>query len=208
MFQEVAYKDEAQGLAQLSARGGAVNMVDLDGDKTLDIQTSGWSDLNGGWRNGEALNKITVTNQAPTAPVNVKVAATADGYDLTWEAGTDDHTPAAALRYNIYVKDAEGNVWMLNPADIATGAQKVAGGYINYLNTTKYHFNLAEGNYTFGVQTIDQANACSAFVSPEGTAVVNVKDDTESANVTKVVENGTLYIIVNDVKYSVLGQAK
>lgn len=206
VFQEVAYKD--CGLSDISARGGAVNLVDLDGDKTLDIQTSGWSDLNGSWRNGEAINKVTVTNQAPTAPVNVKVAATADGYDLTWEAGTDDHTPTSALRYNIYMKDSEGKVWMLNPADIATGAQKVAGGYINYLNTTKYHFNLPAGNYTFGVQTIDQANACSAFVSPVATAVINVNDDVEGAKVSKVVENGTIYIIVNDVKYSVLGQVK
>lgn len=203
VFTEVAYKD--CGLADICARGGSMNLVDLNGDKTLDVQTSGWSDLNSGWRDGEAINKIEIANQAPTVPVNVTVVETVNGYDLSWEAATDDHTPAAALRYNVYVKNADGQVWMLNPADIATGVQKVAGGYVNYLNTTKYHFNIPSGSYTFGVQAIDQANACSAFVSPAMSAVDNISVPAECV---KVVENGQFYIQKNGVKYSALGQIR
>lgn len=193
------YVDAALG--SLAARGGAVSVVDLNGDLTLDMHISGWSDANGRWSDGIAMNAATVANQAPAAPTNVVVEKAAGAYTISWTAATDDHTPTAAIRYNIAAQDAEGNVWMLVPADLATGKQKVAGMIPAYLTTTSYTFK-GEGSYTFSVQAIDQANVGSAFVAAHGSAVENV----EVVAPKKVVENGQIYILKGDAKYTVLGQ--
>lgn len=193
------YVDAALG--SLAARGGSVAVVDLNGDLTLDMLMSGWSDANGRWSDGIAMNAATVANQAPAAPTNVVVEKANGVYNISWTAATDDHTPTAAIRYNIAAQDAEGNVWMLVPADLATGKQKVAGMIPAYLTTTSYTFK-GEGSYTFYVQAIDQANAGSAFVAAQGSAVENV----EVVTPKKVVENGQIYILKGDAKYTVLGQ--
>ena len=208
-FTEVGF-NKTTGLDQLSARGGAVNVVDLNGDNYLDVQVSGYSDANGRWSDGIAFNLVKDTldaafaaNAAPSAPQNVVVEKGAKGYTITWDAATDDHTPAATLRYNIMAKAADGNVWMLVPADEATGKQKVAGIAPAYLNTTSYTFT-GKGDYTFAVQAIDGANVGSAFTYSTSTAVDNVS--AKETMVKKVVENGSVYIIKNAEKYSVLGQ--
>ncbi len=207
-FTEVVM-NETTGLQQLAARGGATSVVDLNGDNTLDIQVSGYSDANGGWRDAIAYNTVKDTlgaalpaNAAPSAPQNVAVQKGANSYTITWEAATDDHTPAAALRYNIMAKAADGSVWMLVPADPATGKQKVAGTTPAYLTTLSYTFK-GTGDYTFAVQAIDGANVGSAFAGT-ATAVENI--NAISVKAQKVVENGHVYIIKNGEKHTVLGQ--
>ena len=207
-FTEVGFTT-ATGLDQLSARGGATSVVDLNGDNTLDIHVSGWSDANGRWSDGIAFNTVKDTlgaalaaNAAPSAPKNVAVKKGADGYTITWEAATDDNTPAVALRYNIMAKASDGSVWMLVPADEKTGKQKVAGLVPAYLTTLSYTFK-GEGDYTFAVQAIDGANVGSAFAAvATGVEDINAK----AVNVKKVVENGNVYIIKNGEKHTVLGQ--
>lgn len=207
-FTEVGMND-VTGLNQLAARGGATSVVDLNGDNTLDIQVSGWSDGNGGWRDAIAFNTVKDTldaalaaNAAPSAPKNVAVKKGADGYTITWEAATDDNTPAVALRYNIMAKASDGSVWMLVPADEKTGKQKVAGIAPAYLTTLSYTFK-GTGDYTFAVQAIDGANVGSAFAAvATGVEDINAK----AVNVKKVVENGNVYIIKNGEKHTVLGQ--
>lgn len=207
-FDEVSF-NVVTGLDQLSARGGATSVVDLNGDNTLDIHVSGWSDANGRWSDGIALNTVKDTlgadlpaNAAPSAPKNVTVVKGNDGYTITWEAAEDDNTPAAALRYNIMAKAADGTAWMLVPADPETGKQKVAGLAPAYLHTLSYTFK-GEGEYTFFVQAIDGANVGSTFATV-GTGVDNI--NATELKVRKVVENGQVYIIKNNEKFTVLGQ--
>ena len=207
-FTEVGFTS-ITGLDQLSARGGATSAVDLNGDNTLDIQVSGWSDANGRWSDGIAYNTVKDTlgaalpaNAAPSAPQNVAVQKGANGYIITWEAATDDNTPAAALRYNIMAKAADGSVWMLVPADPATGKQKVAGLAPAYLTTLSYTFK-GTGDYTFAVQAIDGANVGSAFAGT-ATAVDNI--NAKEVKAQKIVENGNIFILRNGEKHTVLGQ--
>ena len=207
-FDEVGFTS-VTGLDQLSARGGATSAVDLNGDNTLDIHVSGWSDANGRWSDGIAFNTVKDTtdaalpaNAAPSAPQNVVVTKGNDGYTITWEAATDDNTPAVALRYNIMAISSTGSIWMLVPADPVTGKQKVAGLAPAYLNTLSYTFK-GEGEYAFAVQAIDGANVGSVFATTTA-AVDNI--NAKEIKVRKIVENGNIYIIKNGEKYSVLGQ--
>ena len=183
-FKEVTM---ATDLDKVRARGGYMNFVDLDGDNTLDFYHYGYRDggdgekLHDAWPNFMVLNKLgnnIPANTAPSAPKNLAIEETSNGYKLTWEAGEDDITPAAALRYNIYMKSADGE-FFLAPADLNTGKLKVGGAAIPTLHTgLSYEFKVAKGNYVFGVQAVDQSNVGSPFIKyAPGEGIDNVQAD-------------------------------
>lgn len=208
-FLEVPMKDD---LDRVRARGGYTNFVDLDGDNTLDFYHYGYRDggngdiLHDAWPNFMVLNKLgegIAANQAPSAPANFNVEETENGYLLTWDAAKDDITPAAAMRYNVFMKSAEGT-FFLAQADRTTGKLSVGGAAIPTLLTgTSYEFKVEKGDYAFGVQAVDQSNATSAFVQyGEENAVENILMDHSVREVydimgRKVTENHTtgIYII-------------
>lgn len=199
-------------LDRVRARGGYTNFVDLDGDNTLDFYHYGYRDggngdiLHDAWPNFMVLNKLgegIAANQAPSAPANFNVEETENGYLLTWDAAKDDITPAAAMRYNVFMKSAEGT-FFLAQADRTTGKLSVGGAAIPTLLTgTSYEFKVEKGDYAFGVQAVDQSNATSAFVQyGEENAVENILMDHSVREVydimgRKVTENHTtgIYII-------------
>jgi hypothetical protein len=201
-----------EGLDRVRARGGYTNFVDLDGDNTLDFYHYGYRDggngniLHDAWPNFMVLNKLgegIAANQAPSAPANFNVEETKNGYLLTWDAAKDDITPAAAMRYNVFMKSAEGT-FFLAQADRTTGKLSVGGAAIPTLLTgTSYEFKVEKGDYAFGIQAVDQSNATSAFVQDgEGTAVESIVLDQNVYAVydlmgRKVTENQTtgIYII-------------
>lgn len=208
-FLEVSMKEDLDGVR---ARGGYTNFVDLDGDNTLDLYHYGYRDggdgdiMHSAWPNFMVLNKLgegIAANQAPSAPANFKVEETENGYLLTWDAAKDDITPAAAMRYNVFMKSAEGT-FFLAQADRTTGKLSVGGAAIPTLLTgTSYEFKVEKGDYAFGIQAVDQSNATSAFVQDgEGTAVESIVLDQNVYAVydlmgRKVTENQTtgIYII-------------
>lgn len=208
-FLEVPMTDD---LDRVRARGGYTNFVDLDGDNTLDFYHYGYRDQGNGdilhdaWPNFMVLNKLgegIAANQAPSAPANFNVEETENGYLLTWDAAKDDITPAAAMRYNVFMKSAEGT-FFLAQADRTTGKLSVGGAAIPTLLTgTSYEFKVEKGDYAFGVQAVDQSNATSAFVQyGEENAVENILMDHSVREVydimgRKVTENHTtgIYII-------------
>ncbi|MBQ7997456.1 MAG: VCBS repeat-containing protein [Paludibacteraceae bacterium] len=168
-FKEVSM---ATDLDRVRARGGFMNFVDLDGDNTLDFYHFGYRDggdsevLHDAWPDFMVLNRLgngIPANRAPSAPANLTMTETADGYLLTWEAAEDDITPAAAMRYNICMSSADG-IFFLAQADIKTGKLRVGGAAIPALHRgTSYLFKLPKGQYGFGVQAVDQSNATSPF---------------------------------------------
>lgn len=209
-FTEVAMADDAV-LDLARARGGYLNFVDFDGDNTLDFYNYGYRDGGDGsilfssWPNYQVLNKGAegmAANEAPSKPKNVAVDKTANGYKLTWEAAEDDHTVAAAMRYNVYMSDGE-TTSMIVLADKATGKLRVAGGSLPTLITgTSYEFVVPEGEYEFAVQAIDQSNVPSAFAKVGDTPLRNVK----SAKVAKkTMVKGMLQIERNEKVYNAQG---
>lgn len=158
---------------------GAHHLVDYDNDGFLDAWLSGWS--NGGCSSGclaelyhnDSASKGATANVAPAAPsgLSARVDDAAGTVELTWNPATDDITPAEALRYNVYIRcKGSDAVSMTVPADLATGFVKVAK-VSGEVRGCLYKARLsASGEYEWGIQAIDNANAGGAFATGTFTA--------------------------------------
>jgi hypothetical protein len=89
---------------------------------------------------------------------------------FSWDTPADDHTPAAAIKYNLYVKKkGSEDAMFVIPADLNTGLLKV-NELLTPITTTSYKLTgLENGNYVFGVQAIDNAKLTSQFETGEFT---------------------------------------
>lgn len=146
-------------------RGGTATFADFNNDGNLDAFLAAYGDGEGAHARlmKNDLGGGIAANQAPGAPTNLKVSSGTNGIVMfTWDAPTDDTTPSAALRYNLYIKQGDV-VRMTIPADVATGRLKTSevSGLIN--KRILYKVTGVTGDYTWGVQAIDQAKAASPF---------------------------------------------
>jgi hypothetical protein len=150
--------------ADTKARSGSVNLVDINRDGNLDFSVFGYGT---DWRSTFALNKLgngIESNEAPSAPTGFSVQFADNKYTLTWAKAVDKETPQDALRYNVYAKNKDtGDKYFYAPADAITGKLKIGGGIVPLIHQTSFDWNLPEGHYTFGVQTVDQSDATSLF---------------------------------------------
>lgn len=158
---------------QGAQRGGTANFVDFNNDGNLDAFLVGYGDAQGSHARlmkNELGNGITV-NQAPGIPTNLKVSSGSNGIVMfSWDAPTDDTTPSAALRYNLYIKQGDV-IRMTVPADLTTGRLKVSevSGLIS--KRVLYKVTGLTGEYTWGVQAIDNAKAASKFANYNSTGI-------------------------------------
>lgn len=162
----------------LSVHDGGINLGDINGDGNMDVIAGGYkSDSNNDiynspvriYENHPELVGLR-NNSNPESPKNIAVVNVGDGnMKISWESATDDKTPEKALRYNIFVKnDDTGETWMKVPAHITTGRVKVGNDLqILFSSQSKdYKMKVSQsGNYTIGVQSVDQSGAGSEFIT-------------------------------------------
>lgn len=154
---------------------GAINMGDWDADGNMDIVVGGYlgTDAPAGCYSCplRVYRNTSGANTAPLPPASVTAAAAADGcIEIRWTDGSDAQSPVEALRYNVYVRDnATGATSMLLPADTATGRLKVGTDLSVSVGSARksYRIKVAGGDYTVGVQTLDQSFASSEFATAE-----------------------------------------
>lgn len=144
-FEKVQYDD---------CRTGDYGMVaDFNNDGLTDLVFAGdWGD---DYFCGKIYyNTTDETVDTPEAPANVSVAYADGRLTISW----DEVDGAAENRqaYNLFVKNAEGQIYTIVPADIATGYVKVSDNKHVALrpDVTSYSLTVPEGEYTVGVQTI------------------------------------------------------
>lgn len=153
---------------------GTHHLVDVNRDGNLDAWFSGWcnGDCGNGcstelWLNAGA-DKGQQANTPPAAPDGLNAVTDTDAGTVTfsWNAPADDTTPAAALRYNLYLRDtATGKIMSTLPADIATGYIRVAATN-GALRRCEHTMAIpSDGSYQWGVQAIDAANQGGEFAS-------------------------------------------
>lgn len=192
----------------MQARSGSVALVDIDGDGNLDYSAFGYGQ---DWATVFAKNTLNTgitANTAPTVPTNFAVSYSGGKFSFSWTASTDDFTPAAALRYNIYAKDeTTGKIYAYAPVDITSGKLKIGGSIVPLIAQTSFELTLPDGTYTFGVQAVDQSDAASVFVTfsyPYNPSNINENLLEE----VKVISNNQSLTILNpvssDVDYTVL----
>lgn len=175
-------------------RGGTANLVDFDNDGNLDAFLVGYGDAAGSHARlmKNNLGEGVVANKAPGAPANLKAMAGSNGIVMfSWDAPEDDTTPANVLKYNLYIKQGD-IIRMTVPADITTGRLKVAevSGLIS--KRTLYKVTGLTGDYTWGVQAVDNAKVGGPFaVFGSGTGMTN---ESETASVRIVSEGNIIRI--------------
>lgn len=168
--------------------GAAVAIADFNNNFKPDVAVMGY----GGGDLFDLYNNATSRGSyaLPTAPANATCKADGDKTVFTWEAGSDKVAPAAALRYNLYVKTTDGKLFCTVPADPATG--KLRQGDVSAASTALTRtLNIKKENIAeWGVQTINSSKVASAFTKGGDASSVNELAATQ-ANVAYA--NGMLY---------------
>ncbi|MDD3375315.1 MAG: FG-GAP-like repeat-containing protein [Candidatus Omnitrophica bacterium] len=145
------------------------NAGDYNGDHSLDVVSR-----------SQSANKMrilknitTLPNQAPEPPQNVQTILNPNGtiIELIWDQGTDDHTPANGLTYNLFVGSAPNEVDIISPmADLNTGYRRISRPGSQGQSLSFVLEDLQPGEYFWGVQSIDTAFIGSPFQT--GTFVI------------------------------------
>ncbi len=135
-------------------RGGTFSWLDIDGEGDLDYFIAGQYFVPGGNGLVEAQmhiyrNDTPAQNEPPLAPMGLDVTPLSENSArLTWLAGSDDHTPAGALTYNLELY--RDNVQVIVPA--RTPEPGNVSAVTEWLLT-----GLESGNYTWTLSTVDAA---------------------------------------------------
>jgi hypothetical protein len=140
---------------------GASAWGDYDNDEDLDIVVSGIVSLND---NFEITSDTYILknlgqkkNKRPSAPANLNVIQENDTtYLISWDASKDDLTSPVSLTYNLSIKKAFSETYLLYPyADEITGERKLVENGNVFLNRKWRLYNLKAGEYEIKVQAID-----------------------------------------------------
>ncbi|MEG2598709.1 MAG: T9SS type A sorting domain-containing protein [Muribaculaceae bacterium] len=157
--------------------GSTLSAFDYDSDGHIDVAAIGYSD-EGGPEFAVYHNKGNNTaNTKPTAPSNLTSVVDNGVITFSWDAGSDKETPANMLRYNVVVKTKDSKIISLVPADLTTGALKIANVNASLINKT-YSLRLAKDDVAeWGVQTIDASKDVSAFAFATTAGVDGINAD-------------------------------
>ena len=157
--------------------GTAMEVWDYDGDGYLDFFGMGYRDNGhkfalyhntGKYEDADFNQHDYPTNNAPEGPSSVEMAADGNGVKITWGNGNDDVTPREYLRYNVVIEKNNGEIVSLVPADIETGALKVAMlQNLVYGNSYKVNIPMADIKQAY-VQSVDGSKQTSAFIPVGG----------------------------------------
>jgi hypothetical protein len=121
-------------------------------------------------------------NVKPSAPGNLTADVDGGNVTLSWDASTDDLTPASSLSYEYFLKDGDGN-YMIAPASFVGGDMDGKRKVLKLGNACLNDFVILKGlpgdTYTWGVQAIDASYEGSAFATGtftvEGTGANTLK---------------------------------
>ena len=183
---------------------GGINMGDWNGDGNMDIIVGGYI----GTRDADAPacyssplrvyeNKPEKNglkgNTFPDAPGDVSAEMQGTELVIRWGDGSDNESPASALRYNLFVRnETTGETYCLIPANRNTGKLKVGTDLQTSLSSRVKTYRIkpfGDGKYTVGVQTLDQSYAGSTF----RTCTLEVDTRVASASLPeqfKIIKNG------------------
>jgi hypothetical protein len=153
-----------EGLTDVS--NSAALWGDYDNDGRLDLLVAGTDGAA-----GQLIlyrNTSPVSNAVPAAPAGLS-AEFSGAHDATfaWSAPADDHTPAAALTYNLVVGTSPAVVDVVSPmADVSSGYRRIVAPGNAQQGISAEVKNLP-GNCSFywGVQTVDGAHGGGTFAT-------------------------------------------
>jgi hypothetical protein len=198
-FRTVFWENTGEGFSQdtdelhVGYSNSIITVADLDGDFDSDLFISGeiYSGPSKMGANGyfEAIliNKSAPLNTRPGFPTNVSAQNIGGYHELSWTKGSDNETGYFGLQSNLYLKDETGAIIAGNST--TSGSRMItARGNAGVNETYTFKDSLPDGNYTLGVQTVDQSGAASSF-----TEYIYKVDVTPPAPPTNVQASSSLY---------------
>ena len=166
-----AFADIGAGLT--GVMGSSVAWGDYNADGKLDALVAGCTVGNGGGCTDSSDTTTLYTssigaNAAPATPTGLSPSFNSGtGVEtLSWAAPSDDHTPSAALTYNVRVGTTTGGSQLVSPlSNTSTGTPLVPQDGNAGARTSYSLPGLASGDYHWSVQAVDSGFAGSAFAS-------------------------------------------
>jgi len=135
---------------------------DYDADGDLDLICCGHDDQ-GGSNTIIYRNDIGSPNTVPESPQNLLADVTDDEVSLSWDAANDNETPSAGLTYNAYISNEIGDI-IWNSMSVTADGHRLVPALGNAQQNTSWIINgLANGNYFWSVQAVDNNFAGSIF---------------------------------------------
>lgn len=138
-------------------RGGTFSWFDIDADGDLDYFIAGFYFVPGGNGLVEAQmhvyrNDVDGQNNAPTTPTGLEATIHSDNTVLlTWNPSTDDHTPSAALTYDLIIVRKGKHT----PSDLSI-ARLPEPGNVSAVNEWSFT-GLPDGEYEWILSAVDAA---------------------------------------------------
>ena len=174
------------GLTLTGLHYGGETWADINNDSKPDLITWGYSDAATTTPATVIyLNGVSNTNTAPSAPTSITATPVGSIVNLSWTMGdnSDDHTPNAALSYNIKIGSTSGGVNIVSPSSsvVTSGA---------YSSTSCSIKNMPDGNYFWSVQSVDANNKVGAWAT-EGTFMIGTPTSTPTVQATMIALPGT-----------------
>lgn len=171
---------------------------DYDNDGDLDLVVTGFTASSEPYtrifRNDLGANEYAV-NMPPQPNDELSVEILGRNVTLQWSDFYDDHSPATAIMYNVYLGTSPGSWDVISPmSDIYTGARFIMheGNSADALSFEVK--NLLPGSYYWSVQAIDQAFCGSEFAAEASFEIVGV-GNIENENIgVSVSPNPVVYI--------------
>ena len=164
---------------------GPAAWADFDNDGDLDLALAGETatgNVTRLYRNAGAPQ-----NAPPEAPTGLTAQVAGDRITLSWNASTDDHTPASALTYNLRVGTTPGGNELLSGiANAADGYRRVAQ-MGNVQQRTSWTGTPGPGPYYWSVQAVDGAYLGSVFAAeavPAMASVVSIEAEVDRIRLT------------------------
>ena len=169
-----------------------VAVADYDRDGDLDVAAAG---------DGEFRlyrNQYPTPNSLPEPPSVLSQSVDGGQVKLSWNAGSDQETPTAALSYNVYVRDEQGKLVVSPLADSQSGFRRVVGLGNASLNLGYTLRCLPAGTYTWAVQSIDASYRGSAFSTEQQFTIVNAPPAAPENVSTSVTSNQRVQLTWDD----------
>ena len=165
-----------------NTNSGALSDYDNDGDLDFIINT----ETNGRYTSKIYENRTTNRNTPPTLPQSILSYNYGVGKAVfIWQNAEDTKIPAAAdrnqgngLSYNIYIGTASNKNLLRSPQALTDGTLTLPQAGDLQGNVYKIE-NIPNGNYVWGIQTIDQGLMGSPF-STEQTLEITTRASTQS----------------------------
>ena len=182
---------EAPGVSGFPNTIRTFRLADMDNDGDLDVLTSGPFVSHENRKFILYRNDLSQPNAAPSEPVAPASEVRGNEVMFAWSPATDDHTPSAALTYNLHVATTGGDI-IFSSESLADGRRLLSKPGNASLNTSWTLRDLPDGEYEWRVQAIDNAFNGGAFAEG-GSFMVGTVDTEGQAGLPTVFRADSAY---------------